>query len=272
MTENSRQAVYLGENTVLTRLEAGHKIYVDTRDRGLAPHIILDGFWEPEMTRAWRGTLRPGMTVIDVGSNIGYYALLAAGGVGPDGTVVAFEPDPRLHDLLFANLDVNGYRTRSRCVAKAVTDAPGWATFYKREKYPINSSLWNPAGVAAQMLDKVTPFEVETVDLDGYVRDELDGRAVDLVKIDAEGAEGSVLLGMEQTLARNDQITVLCEFNADRITYTGGDPAETLSFLENLGFFLRYVGPEGTVVSVSRQEVLAGSEFMLYLRRPSRTP
>jgi FkbM family methyltransferase len=263
-----RQSVYMGDNKVLTRLQTGHKIYVDTRDRGLTPHIVLDGFWEADMTRVWLDNLRPGMTVIDVGANVGYYTLLAADRVGQNGCVVAFEPDPRLLDLLFATLDINGYRSRCRCVGKAVAGEAGRATFYKREKYPINNSLWNAAGLADSMMDEVTSFEVELVNLDDFVRDELGGRTINLVKIDAEGAESIVLQGMKGTLTQNKQITVLCEFNAERVSFTGSDPAQTLSFLESLGFGLLYVYHDGTVQPISREQVLNGPEITLFLKRP----
>ena len=262
-----RQSVYMGDHRVLTRLQTGHKIYVDARDRGLTPHLIMDGFWEADMTRVWNDNLRPGMTVIDVGANVGYYTLLAADRVGPNGCVVAFEPDPGLLDLLFATLDINGYRSRCRCVQKAVAGEAGRATFYKRGKYPINNSLWDAPGLADSMMDEVSSFEVDLVNLDCFVRDELGGRAIDLVKIDAEGAESIVLQGMKETLKQNRQITVLCEFNAARVSFTGGDPKQALSFLASLGFELRYIYGDGTVRSISAGQVLNGPEITLFLKR-----
>jgi FkbM family methyltransferase len=219
------------------------------------------------MTQVWNEIVRPGMTVIDIGANVGYYTLLAAERVGPDGCVVAFEPEPMLQELLFASLDINGYRFRSRCVQKAVAGKAGLAMFYKRGKYPINNSLWDGSEVATSLLDEVTSFEVELVNLDDYVRDELGGRRIDIVKIDAEGAESLVLEGMRGTLAANKDITVLCEFNADRVSQTGSDPREALACLRELGFGFRYVRKDGTVQPISEEQVVNGPEITLYLKR-----
>jgi hypothetical protein len=72
---------------------------------------------------------------------------------------------------------------------------------------------------------------------------------------------------MKRTLSQNKQITVLCEFNAERVSFTGSDPEQTLSFLESLGFGLRYVCRDGTVQTISREQVLNGPEITLFLKR-----
>lgn len=74
----SRPIAYLGNNKALTKTVFGHKIVVDTRDMSLAPHILLDGEWEAWIVRVFLTFVKPGMNVIDVGSNVGFYSLLAA--------------------------------------------------------------------------------------------------------------------------------------------------------------------------------------------------
>ncbi len=88
-SNDGRFAVYLGENLALTRVLDRFKMYVDARDISLAPHLLLDGYWELWNTKVFRQLLRPGMHVVDVGANVGYYTLLAAAGVGPRGRVHA---------------------------------------------------------------------------------------------------------------------------------------------------------------------------------------
>jgi energy-coupling factor transporter ATP-binding protein EcfA2 len=94
-----RKVVYLGDHRALVRTAWGHKMFVDTRDLGLAPHLLLDGSWELWVTAAFLTNLREGMTVVDVGANIGYYSLLAASNVGSGGRLVSFEPHLRLPPL-----------------------------------------------------------------------------------------------------------------------------------------------------------------------------
>ncbi len=72
----NRQSVYVGNNMVLTSTLCSQKLYVDTRDVSLSPHIIIDGYWESWVTRAIQRLVKPGMIVVEIGANIGYYTTL----------------------------------------------------------------------------------------------------------------------------------------------------------------------------------------------------
>jgi FkbM family methyltransferase len=61
------------------------------------------GMWEPYVRQVLRSVLKPGSVFVDVGAHIGYYTTLAAGIVGPDGLVLAVEPDERNIKLLRRN-------------------------------------------------------------------------------------------------------------------------------------------------------------------------
>ena len=79
--------VYLGDHTALCRVLGFYKMYLDTTDTGFASHLLLDGFWEMWLTVFFARQVKPGMTVIDVGANYGYYTLLFGALVGPEGRV-----------------------------------------------------------------------------------------------------------------------------------------------------------------------------------------
>src|SRR5262249_7878864 len=87
--------VYLGRHTALCRVLGLFKISLDTNDTGFASHVLLDGFWEMWLTIFFARQVKPGMTVIDVGANFGYYTLLFGSLVGDEGRVYAVEPNPR---------------------------------------------------------------------------------------------------------------------------------------------------------------------------------
>ncbi len=81
-----RRPIYLGDYTAMATLaRTGQKIFVDTRDRTMVPHILHDGRWEDWVVGAFLDELRPGMTVLDVGASFGCFALPAAAAVGPSG-------------------------------------------------------------------------------------------------------------------------------------------------------------------------------------------
>ena len=119
----------------------GMPMWVDTRDRVIATHLLGDEIWEPSETAAFLAQAREGMCVFDVGANIGYYTLLAARAVGSSGRVYAFEPEPVNFLLLTRNVAENRL-TNVRLVDAAVSNP--WVscdcTSTTRTSGPIPSS------------------------------------------------------------------------------------------------------------------------------------
>lgn len=107
---------YLGDNRALCRLLGRYKFYVDTSDKGFAPHILLDGYWELWVTQFLARTIKPDMHVIDVSAGGGYFALLMAELAGPNGRYVGIEPSERKAELLRSNLYINGLLGRSEII------------------------------------------------------------------------------------------------------------------------------------------------------------
>ena len=73
----------------------------------LSEWLLLTGVWQPALTAYMLRSLLPGDTLVDVGANTGYFALLGAALVGSTGRVVAVEACPRTHERLLANLALN---------------------------------------------------------------------------------------------------------------------------------------------------------------------
>lgn len=103
------RTVYIGENEALTRILGRYKMYVDTRDIGIASHLMMEGFWEMWVTEAMMRLLRRGAVVADVGANLGYFTLLMADLTGAEGRVLAFEPNPELARRLEKSIAINGF-------------------------------------------------------------------------------------------------------------------------------------------------------------------
>ncbi|MFC7475292.1 FkbM family methyltransferase [Dankookia sp. GCM10030260] len=205
-------AVYLGDSQALCRVLGRYKMFVDTRDRGLGSHLLLDGYWEIWLTRLIARAVRPGMACVDVGANLGYYALLMADLAGPRGRVLAIEPNPAVARLLQASLDVNGYGPRAEVMAVALgdgSDGTGFLAIPHNE--PKNAAL--VAGAAAgHFAAHAAVVEVPVLAFDSLAEA---WPRIDLVKIDAEGAEDAILRGMAAMLRRDRPLLIL-EFNHAR--------------------------------------------------------
>ena len=81
---------------------------LDRADISASLPIHHGGQWYPHLTRFYQGHLKPGMTFIDVGANIGFFTILASRLVGPEGRVIAFEPNSENCRLILLSLERNG--------------------------------------------------------------------------------------------------------------------------------------------------------------------
>jgi FkbM family methyltransferase len=262
----ARSGAYLGRHRFLTTTAHGQKIYLDTRDVTLAPHVILGGMWEPTVTDRVLACVRPGMRAVEVGCNQGWYTLLIAQQVGPEGRVIAFEANPDLVELVADSASINGYPWRVAVHNLAVSDAAGEATFYIRGRHLGNSSLGTvPQSVLDHLHDTVRETRVRTVALDQFLTGP--DRRIDFLKIDAEGAEPAVFRGMEQLLRENDRVLIVMEYSPVQMSCAGHDPAATMAFLAGLGFGIYRIEDAGGQTRLSLDGLRAIEHCDLLLSR-----
>src|SRR5205807_5464610 len=113
----------------VARTRFGARMAGDTEDI-LQQYLYFFGEWEPNLTAWLARTLRPGDVFVDVGANIGYFSVLAAGLVGPAGAVVAVEPSPTAFGMLVANLARND-AANARAVNLAAADRHAAVDVYR---------------------------------------------------------------------------------------------------------------------------------------------
>jgi len=211
-------ASYMGDGRVLITTQNRAHLLIDGRDISIAPSLIATGDFDPPFTWFLRRTLRAGDTYVDVGANIGLYVVTAAKHVGPAGRVIAFEPSPRMQGFLGDNIAMNGQKNQVSVRPVAVGAASGRA---------VLGVPRNAAGVAALGLTNLDDFPV------GVVIDEIDvpvvcldddlatAGSVSVLKIDVEGGEGNVLVGMRRLIAERRVQTIVLEVNQRAHDRTG---------------------------------------------------
>lgn len=167
----------------------GSEMTVLTADRGVSRELAVHRIHEPLATLLLQQYLKPGMTAVDVGSNIGYYALLESRLVEPGGRVIAIEPVPRNFEQLRLNIRKNG-RSNVHLNQLAVADRNGTLPIYLSARSNWHSLLPTPSS-------KTCTVTVSTLDafLPGF---ELS--SVDFIRMDLEGYEIQVIKGMRQIL------------------------------------------------------------------------
>lgn len=261
-----RPTVYLGNNRVLTQDIFGHDFLVDSEDISLSPHIISKGYWELWISRFFIEVLEEGMNVLEIGSNIGYYTLLAASRVGSSGKVFGFEADPLNFDVLRRNIELNGFMDRVQIFNKAVLDECKTIFFSQLEKHHgSNSVIEFSQDFLDKYGDKINRIEVPCVALDDYLPDDLN---FDLIKIDAEGSEPKIFRGMNQLIKRNSNVKIICEFAPDLLSQSGESPQDFLLELTNkLGFSLKMINHQGVAIRSSMNDVLKLPSCEIYLEK-----
>lgn len=225
---------------------ADYRMTFDTRHGGYGRSILRRGQIEPTTTPHFRARLKPGMTVADIGANIGHYTLLAARHVGTTGRVFAFEPEPSNFEWLERNIRLNEF-TNVTARRQAVSNVTGPATLHIHAENTGGHSLDEgnvvPGGTVA----------VETVRLDDVIPE----GTLDVMKIDVQGAEGFVIEGAEKLLARSDT-AIYVEFAPYCLKRCGTDPRGFLGQLRDLGYRPEVVFKRPHVYTDGLDEMLDG--------------
>ncbi len=168
----------------------GSKMYINLKDKGLSVDLLLDRVREPHSTQFLSTLLRKGDSILDIGANIGYYALLEARLVGREGKVFALEPSPASFVILKKNIEVNAY-AHIHVFPVAAADKEGSCEMCLYEQANLNSMLERRD---RNVLQRIC---VPTVTVDGFLADKEVPR---LIRMDVEGYEDRILQGMAGTL------------------------------------------------------------------------
>ncbi len=176
----------------------GLQLYLNPSDLGLSAELAVEGVHEPMLTTVLRSVLRRGWTVVDVGANLGYFALLAAKQVGPEGKVIALEPFPDSYRLLTRNIEVNKLAN--------VLALPLAAGERKEERafYCYERANWNGFRIGDR--PPIGQIRVTVRPLDDLLERE---PRVDLIRMDVEGAELEVLRGAAETLKKHRPVLAM---------------------------------------------------------------
>jgi FkbM family methyltransferase len=155
-------------------------------------------------------------TFVDIGANVGFYALkIAKENKNKAINVIAIEAHPENYKALCKNIELNKL-SNIKAINKAVSDNKGIVTMYERKSVNRVQPEWYTIqqSISGVQLDKSHSIQIESDTLDNI----LDGNKADFIKIDIEGAEVIALKGAEKTLKKLRKIIVeIHENNFDKI-------------------------------------------------------
>lgn len=228
---------------VLVRLD-GFSMYVRLDDWAVGARIAVRRRYEPHVVSVFSEWLRPGATVVDVGANIGFYALTSAARIGPGGHVFAFEPAGSSCELLRRSARYNAFENIEvfECAVSDVEGIVGFGMDDSNGRISHEEVGTAPLHVRSVMLDRTLAHVTR----------------VDVMKIDVEGAEARVLRGARGLINRCRPVVFseCCPYGLRLASAT--EPDTFLEELRSLGYELRVLPVSGQPTrALSNSEILA---------------
>ena len=201
---------------------------------------LFAGTFELSERAVFASLIKPGATVLDIGAHAGLYSLMASRLAGDGGRVVAFEPSPRERRRLLRHIALNRC-TNVTVEPIALGDAEGEADLFVVQGSETGCNSLRPGNIGP-----VRPVRVPLRRLDGYAaRGEI--RGVDVVKMDVEGGELSVLRGAEAVF-RAMRPVLLCEIEEARIQPWGYKGRDIVDLMAGWGYEWSVIVAGGALV------------------------
>lgn len=209
------------------------RLFVNLADEAIGLNIVRDDFEKSELAFV-RQSVRLGDNVLDIGANIGFFAIHMASFIGAEGHVHAYEPIAANAELLERSIRENRFGDRITLRRAAVGAAPGEI---RLAYLPLESGSHNSGGAYLLGADGTAPYHHETVSVPMIQLDKEEfRRPVRFIKIDVEGAEPFVFRGARELLAA-DRPIILSEIHPRQLARVSGcRPADLIEEMRDLGY------------------------------------
>lgn len=219
-------------------------LFISRRDQVMRPYMSRAGSWEPEEGRVLRSLTKPGCRFLDIGANIGYFSVLISS-TAPGVVVDAVEPDPTNVRALRFNLWINEVASTVWPVA---LDDRSRVLHLSDNEHNLGDLRTDRVVDGSRLHD--VKWIVPAASGDAL----FPHRSFDLVKIDTQGWEFEILLGMDLTLRRSPGVRIVAEFCPQMLRDRDRDPLEILSRYRALGYSMRTI-VHGDPVDLADAEV-----------------
>lgn len=182
----------------LTRRIHDYKLCLDLSDKGITRQLVINGTREEQLRFMLQRETTEGMTILDIGANIGYYPIMEAKLAGSSGFVYAVEPAPDNYRQLLKNIELNNLSEQFETYNIGISNKTGNERFYISTHSNLHTFI--KEGYDGKYVTQGTGseyLEVKVIDLSTFINDK---RKIDLVRMDVEGYEVEILEGLEDAI------------------------------------------------------------------------
>ena len=204
------------------------RFFVDPASN-LGNAIITQPAYEPQMLSVLTSILKEGDLYLDVGANEGYFSIIASKLVGKSGRVLSVEPQGRLQEVIYRNMELNS-AFNIHVFQLAISDISGTARISLLPDMNTGGS-----GLFAATKYKIPTQIVPQVTLSGFI-DLLDVTKIKLMKLDIEGFEYEAVLGSRDLFASEVIESIALELHPSILAQRGKSGEEIVAFLEDCGY------------------------------------
>ncbi|GBF82953.1 FkbM family methyltransferase [Aphanothece sacrum] len=195
------------------------------------------------LTKQYPDFFREG-NILDIGANIGYTATIFSKAMTPGFRVYAFEPDQTNFLSLKEIIKIHKSIEKIIPIQAAVGETTGTIKLWHNENHHADHRIateeYQKSGVNLTQVSSVPIWSV-----DKFVESELQNEVIKFIKIDVQGYELPVCLGMEKTLTANPDAVVALEYMPDSMSELGFVPEEIFHYFQERAYFMYIINQKG---------------------------
>jgi len=210
-----------------------NKMILDLKTPGISQTLFI--YNKRELLDNWiiMNEVKDNMNVLDIGANIGFYAILEAS-LLDNGKVYAFEPDLRNIEILKKNIKLNNFSEKIKLYQYAAAEKDCIRKFNLAEQTNLNSFT--------KKEEKPGSIKVKCIKLDDFAKE----KSIDFIRMDTEGYECMVIAGMMDFLRTKESLKLQIEVHPSMFNIGKFSFPKELKMLEKLGFQVKYLISAGT--------------------------
>ena len=195
-----------------------------------------------------RKIIKPGDSILDIGSNIGFYAKILSSFTGETGKVYCFEPDSTNFKYLKNNTQgINNIVLFNN----AVSDKADILKVYK-------SKLLNVDHRTYPVNNYDTVEEIASVSIDELLKNQTISK-VDVIKIDIQGYELTAFNGMKDLLSSNQHLKIIAEYWPHGFKRAGTSAIEFYNFFDELGYKFYFID-DNTLTKITKEYIVTNND------------
>lgn len=248
-----KKAKLASDDCYILKEVQGSKMLLNLSDVGISRELFFTGVHEAESTKQFKEEICSGMTIFELGANIGYYALIGAQRIGASGKIIAFEPSPINMQAFKTNISLNNYERLVETYQMGIGNKTGKMMFNLVNKGNMSSFHERADGGGIKTFNSI---EVNVTTIDDFVKDRLE--KIDYMRMDVEGYEYEIFQGMKNFLKSEFAPNgFFIEVHSQLLNQNGHSCKEFVTVLGNYGYYIttaRWRG-KADVIVFSKKEL-----------------